>query len=389
MAILPYLALSLLSLGSISSAQQHQGDTISGYLPSEDGSEVSYFKVADPSGNNDHLTLINYQSLGSDGNRLNNQNVQRAVIMMAGLFRDAGDYMNHTLSALYKVPASAGPDRDSVSIVTPVFANEQDQGSVFPWDESSSTSTSNALVWHENDWAYGRNNIYPSSSTNISSFYVLDQLVDYYRDQNTFPNLKEIVVAGHSMGSQMVQRYATLTSVSSGRIPITFWPADPNSMVWLSTYRPIEIENCPSYDNWPEGFANYASDNQQYGRALVSRGRDAIRANYESKQVSYLRANQDKGDYTVTGCGAYSTGENRDVRFLNFMDWFRPSCDSPSNGNCDTVDYVDISHDAAGAFGSDAGIARLFTDNFDGNGNRARDFGERRTDGDNPYPRSG
>lgn len=185
----------------------------------------------------------------------------------------------------------------------------------------------------------------------------------------------------------MVQRYATLTTVKSGRIPITFWPADPNSMVWLSTYRPIDYPNCPGYDDWPEGFANYASDNQQYGQAMVARGREALLENYQSKQVSYLRAIQDHGDYTVTGCGAYTTGADRDARFLNFIDWFRPTCESPSNGNCDTVDYVDLSHDAAAAFGSAAGLSRLFYDNFDGQGGRAPDYGARRQEADDPYPR--
>ena len=63
-----------------------------------------------------------------------------------------------------------------------------------------------------------------------------------------------------------------------------------------------------------------------------------------------------------------------------------PSCEDPTGGNCDTVDYIDSTHDAAAAFGSEAGLARLFTDNFDGQGRRAYDFGMRRTDGDNPYP---
>lgn len=92
MAVLSTLFLSLLS---VSWAQQFQGDTVSGTLPSQDGSEVSYFRINDPSGDNDRLTLINYQSLDSNGQRLQNNNVERAVIMMNGLFRDAGDYMNH------------------------------------------------------------------------------------------------------------------------------------------------------------------------------------------------------------------------------------------------------------------------------------------------------
>lgn len=289
------------------------------------------------------------------------------------------------LDALKKV--SSGPNVDNTAILTPVFANEQDKGSSYPWNDESQESTSNALVWFNDDWAYGRNNIYPSSSTNISSFHVLDEIVAYFKDENTFPNLKEVVVAGHSMGSQLVQRYAALTSVTSDRIPVTFWPADPNSMVWLSTDRPQgPAVDCDTYDVYPEGFSNYVNASQQYGQGLVSQGHEAIRKNFQSKQISWLRSIQDQGDYTVDGCGAYTTGSNRDARFLNFMNAFPPACEDPKGGNCDTVDYIDSTHDAAAAFGSEAGLARLFTDNFDGKGGRAYDFGDRRTQGDSPYP---
>lgn len=282
---------------------------------------------------------------------------------------------------------SSGPSVDNTAVLTPVFANDEDKGATYPWDDASQQSTSNALVWYQNDWAYGRNNIYPSSSTNISSFHVLDEIVSYFKNQSTFPNLKEVVVAGHSMGSQLVQRYAALTSVSSDRVPVTFWPADPNSMVWLSTDRPQGPEvDCPTYDDYPEGFSNYVNESQQYGQGLISQGREAIRKNFQSKQVSWLRSIQDQGDYTVDGCGAYTTGANRDARFLNFMNAFPPSCDDSTGGNCDTVDYIDSTHDAAAACGSEAGLARLFTDNFDGKGQRAHDFGDRRTQGDSPYP---
>lgn len=269
-----------------------------------------------------------------------------------------------------------------------MFSNEQDKGVAYPFDDSSNTSPSDALVWYGTEWAYGRNNMYPSSNTNISSFHVLDELVAYYSDESMFPNVHEIVVAAHSMGSQMVQRYAALTSVSSNdRIKVTFWPGDPNSFAWLDTTRPPGPPvDCDTYDNYPEGFSNYAQDNQNYAQALVSRGHDAIKSNYESKQISYLRSLQDKGDYTVTGCGAYTTGQNRDERFLNFMNKFPPSCSNPSGGNCDTVDYIDESHDAAAACKSSPGMSRLFYDNFDGRGGRANDFGARRTDGDSPYP---
>jgi pimeloyl-ACP methyl ester carboxylesterase len=262
-----------------------------------------------------------------------------------------------------------------------MFANEKDQGIAYPYEES------NALAWTGAEWAYGRNNIYPAYSTNTSSFHVLDEIVAYYQDQNLFPNMHEIVVAAHSMGAQLVQRYAALTAVSSSdRVKVTFWPSDPNSYVWLNNARPAgPFVDCATYDNYPEGFSNYAADNQQYATALVARGPEALQANYQSKQISYLRSTQDQGDYTITGCGAYSTGADRDVRFLNFMNTFPPACDNVAGGNCDTVDYVEEGHDAAAACLSSPGMSRLFYDNFNGQGGRAFDFGPRRTNGDSPF----
>lgn len=82
-------------------AQQYAGDAVSGSLPQRSGSEIAYFKIRDPSGANDHLTLINYYSLGSDGQRIRPSNVQRAVIMMSGQRRDADQYIGYVSLLLY------------------------------------------------------------------------------------------------------------------------------------------------------------------------------------------------------------------------------------------------------------------------------------------------
>ena len=48
----------------------------------------------------------------------------------------------------------------------------------------------------------GANNVSPDSR-NVSSFEVLDQIVTWFDE--TYPNLNEIVIAGHSMGGQATQ----------------------------------------------------------------------------------------------------------------------------------------------------------------------------------------
>lgn len=92
------------------------------------------------------------------------------------------------------------------------------------------------------------------------------------------------------------------------------------------------------------------------------------------------------GDDSST-CAPYTAGGDRNERFFNFIKAFPPSCSDPASGNCDTVDLVNMGHDGGGMFSSAAGRARLFTDNFYGNGNRSYDFGYPRQQlGDDPFP---
>jgi hypothetical protein len=92
--------LSALLLQDVS-AQQYLGDVIpNATYPGVPGSELVYFRVKDPAGVNNNLTLVNYQSFGSNGKRINAAKVQRAVIIIHGLNRDAGTYMSN-VSCLY------------------------------------------------------------------------------------------------------------------------------------------------------------------------------------------------------------------------------------------------------------------------------------------------
>ncbi|KXS97308.1 hypothetical protein AC578_10721 [Pseudocercospora eumusae] len=372
-------------------AQQYAGDIISANLPTIAGTEVAFFKIPDTTGANDHLTLINYYSHGSDGNRIVEANIQRAVIVLHGLLRDPWNYENDMLTALAQAHAgNANISTDSVAVIAPYFTNGADKYTAYPWTEglkAGQGSTSNALVWSGSQWSAGANNQYPASSTNTSSFFVLDTLISYFDDKTLFPNLKQIVVAGHSMGAQMAQRYASVSTLQTTS-PVTYWIGNPNSYAWLSTDRPLSTAACAKYDNYREGYADYDTygDAMTYGSALVAQGREAIGYNYGQKQIAYARALLDHGDHS-TDCAASTTGADRHERFFFFIKAFAPSCTEPAGVNCDTVDLINVSHDNGQMFNSPAGQARLFTDNFYGDGSRAFDFGyPRQQEGDDPYP---
>lgn len=112
--------LPLLALGA--SAQQYAGDTISAYLPTISGAEVAFFKVPDPTGANNNLTLINYYAHGTNGGRIVESNIKRAVITLHGLLRDPWNYINDTLNALDTV-SDPNVNRDSVAVMAPYFPN--------------------------------------------------------------------------------------------------------------------------------------------------------------------------------------------------------------------------------------------------------------------------
>ncbi|KXT06039.1 hypothetical protein AC578_1337 [Pseudocercospora eumusae] len=389
MRITTVIAALAAIITQFASAQQYSGDVISTTLPGVPGSEIAYFRINDPSGRNKNLTLINYYSHGKSNKRLVEANVQRAVVIIHGINRDPGTYMSNMLSALSQVKSDPNINFDTVAIMAPYFPNGDDKNKGYPWTDGlkpARGSTSNALVWKSSQWSAGGNNQYPYTSTNTSSYTVLDQIIQYFDNKAMFPKMNQIVIAGHSLGAQTVQRYAALGTPLNTQTPVSYWIGNPNSYVWLSTDRPLSTASCLSYDDYREGYNDFVDYPMTYGVSLVTQGRSAILANFQSKAINYARGTQDLGDDS-SSCAPRTTGSNRNERFFNFIKAFPPSCIDPKGRNCDTVDFVNMGHDGGGMMASSAGQARLFTDNFYGNGNRSYDFGyPRQQAGDDPYP---
>ncbi|CAC9890647.1 unnamed protein product, partial [Aureobasidium pullulans] len=378
------------------SAQQYLGDVITNVTyPGVPGSELVYFRVKDPAGKNNNLTLVNYQSLGSNGKRIVPSKIKRAVIIVHGLNRDAATYMSN-------VTSDSNINQDSVVINAPSFPNGDDKNASYPyWDyppgakkkaSGGAQSWSNALVWKGSQWAGGGTNQYPVKNTNVSSYDVLDQLIQYYSDKSIFPNVNQVVIAGHSLGAQTVQRYATVGKPLSSMgvsVPVTYWIANPNSLVWLNSSRPLSSASCAGYDDWRDGLNAYADYPSIYNTDLVASGTSAVLANYQSKNKAYARGTLDMGDDS-SGCAPFTTGGNRHERFYYFINWWTPTCEAPTSasGHCDTIDLVVMGHDGGGMMASAAGQARLFTDNFYGDGARSYDFGYPRIQAnvDDPFP---
>jgi len=146
-----------------------------------------------------------------------NSDIQTAIIGIHGSGRDAGTY----LCALTAIAVDASKERSFLR-GQKRHLNPKDVLVVAPWftapaDDIPPTSSSLPyLQWDAqhpifHTWRYGAESILDADDKHnmtISSFSAMDVLLESLCDRKHFPNLKRIVVIGHSAGGQFVHRWA-------------------------------------------------------------------------------------------------------------------------------------------------------------------------------------
>jgi hypothetical protein len=80
----------------------------------------------------------------------------------------------------------------------------------------------------------GTINQYPWNKKSVSSFAVLDQMIQYFDNKTLFPDMQQIVVGGHSAGGQTTQRYVMVGNQLKTKSPVHYYVANPNSYGWFS-----------------------------------------------------------------------------------------------------------------------------------------------------------
>ncbi len=122
--------------------------------------------------------------------------VKLAYIMVHGTNRNASEYFAWTLAS-----TAAAAHLDSTAVAAPHFKVRTQTGG---------DSVSNGeLYWTNEGWKSGQ----AAQNGPEFSFDAMDALVRAFADKTRFPNIGEIVVAGHSAGGQFVQRYAAANRI--------------------------------------------------------------------------------------------------------------------------------------------------------------------------------
>ena len=120
--------------------------------------------------------------------------IERVLIIVHGRLRNAQTYLQSGEHAAELAGQSA-----TTLVIAPQFLNET--------DVAQHPVADTVLRWQGNEWMAGGESTAPFR---LSSYDALDEIIARLGDRQQFPDLKQIVVAGHSGGAQVVQRYALL-----------------------------------------------------------------------------------------------------------------------------------------------------------------------------------
>ena len=289
-----------------------------------------------------------------------NDTVVRALVVVHGAERAARWEFRSALAAAFL----AG-NVENTLIVVPRFQTN---------DGSSCTDSLsvNELNWNcdvaRGDWRVGGSALNDSS---LSTFDAMDALLLRLADKKIFPNLRSIVVAGHSAGGQFVTLYQAVNRVHDRLGVATFYVvANASAYAYLDDRRVLSVpasgagadarvtfarfadaQRCPNYSDWPFGLGKRVG--------YAARPTEAqVREQAASRPVTYLISQLDLA--TPSGffgsCAAMAQGSSRFARGKAFASYMTEL----GRASHQAIVVDGCSHDARCVYTSDDALPVLF-----------------------------
>lgn len=248
-----------------------------------------------------------------------NERITRALVMIHGAGRDADNYFRSALASAFL----AGALEDAI-VIAPRIASNNGSGCR---DELAPGEVN----WNCSSWRSG------GAATNdgeLTSYDLADAILGKLARRETFPNLKAIVLCGHSAGGQYVTRYVMASRVHGKLgVPVTYIVSNPSSYAYLDSTRPVagadewkpfaDQGNCANYDRWPYGLQN----RQGYTAKMTD---DELRKNLAARPVTYLLGGLDTLPLAGfdSSCSAMAQGANRYERGESYAKYVNQKFDA-------------------------------------------------------------
>lgn len=271
-------------------------------------------------------------------------NVTRALILVHGRLRNAQTYLQSGIDAAEHAGVSA-----NTLVIAPQFLNAS--------DIKRNHLDGQVLRWNGNDWMAGEPSTGPGQ---ISSYGALDQIIKHLGNRTLFPALKEIVVAGHSGGGQVVQRFALTghdhPTLKNEGIRLRYVVANPSSYAYFSRQRPVQFDtaSCPGFNDWKYGLQHLPA--YAKGQSV-----EQLEQAYVSRDITYLLGQQDTDPNHPAldkSCEAETQGAYRLMRGHNYFDYLKHRHPQLSQT---LVEVPGVGHNGDEMFTSPEGQKVLFT----------------------------
>lgn len=224
-----------------------------------------------------------------------NDAITRVLVMVHGAGRDADNYFRSTLAAAFLAGAL-----ENTLVIAPRMASNDGAG-------CRDAMGPNEVSWHCNTWRSG--GFAPGNPT-VTSFDFLDEILRKVARRDVFPNLTAIVVAGHSAGGQVVNRYEMTNQMHDKLgVPVSYVVSNPSSYAYPGDERPTSAawsltanapgyiaevragataftpmgdgRGCTTYNQWPYGLQNHTGYS-------AKQSDDQIKQQLASRPTTYL-----------------------------------------------------------------------------------------------------
>ncbi|WP_130905838.1 alpha/beta hydrolase [Pseudomonas sp. Sample_22] len=270
--------------------------------------------------------------------------IERVLIIVHGRLRNAQTYLQSGLRA-----AELAGQSETTLVIAPQFLDET--------DVAKHPVADTVLRWQGNEWMAGGESTAPFR---MSSFEALDEIIARLSDRRQFADVKEIVIAGHSGGAQVVQHYALLgrdqSALEGAGVKLRYVVANPSSYAYFDERRPVAFNHakCPDFNRWKYGL----SDLPAYADGQTAA---QLQDKYLKREVVYLLGQQDidpNHPALDKSCEAKAQGPNRLARGRFYFNYLKRL--KPRGLDQQLIEVPVVGHNGDGMFTSPEGQKALF-----------------------------
>jgi pimeloyl-ACP methyl ester carboxylesterase len=278
--------------------------------------------------------------------------ISRAVIVFHGVLGNADDYLRSGERAV----AAIGDAERNTLLIAPQFMTDR--------DVATRHLPETFLHWgsKQDNWTAGEAAHGPAP---ISSFEAIDAIIRRLANRVIFPKLTQVIVAGHSAGGQVVQRYAVVgrgdAALTNAGITTRYVVANPSSYLYFNVDRPdsgggfapFNKAGCPGFNTWKYGWP----DAPQYAREKTPA---EYEQEYAARHVIYLLGTADVNPNHPAldkSCAGETQGPHRFARGIAYARYIKLRHPEAKH---QVLEAPGVGHDGEKMFTSKCGLAALF-----------------------------